>query len=68
MAEIVKKLNTVINQKNENSNKDFSGFLISLLDQLDILHTLLQILINKNGVKGIEATHNTIKKNHQGSP
>jgi len=26
------------------------------------------MLINKNGVKGKEDIHNTIKKNHQGSP
>ena len=37
VAEIVKKRNTAINQKNENSNNDFSGFLISLPEHLDIL-------------------------------
>ena len=68
VAEIVKKTNTAINQKNENSNNDFSGFLISLLDNLDIFKIFVQILINKNGVRGKEATDNTIKKNHQGSP
>ncbi len=37
VAEIVKKTNTANSQKNENSNNDFSGFLISLLEHLDIL-------------------------------
>ena len=37
VAEIVKKTNTANNQKNENSNNDFSGFLIRLPDHLDIL-------------------------------
>ena len=68
VAEIVKKTNTANSQKNENSNNDFSGFFISLLDHLDILQKFFQILINKNGVSGKDAIHNTIKKNHQGSP
>ena len=65
---MVKNANTETNQKNENSNKDFSGLLILLLDHLKILQKFVQILINKNGVKGKEAMHNIIKKNHQGSP
>ena len=68
MAEIVKKKNTQINQKNENSNKDLSGFFITLLSNLNILQKLIQILINKNGVKGKDAMDKTITKNHQGSP
>ena len=57
-----------INQKNENSNKDLSGFFITLLFNLNILQKLFQILINKNGVNGKDAMHKTITKNHQGSP
>ena len=37
VAEIVKKTNTAINQKNENSNNEFSDFFITLLDHLDTL-------------------------------
>ena len=37
VAEIVKKINTEINQKNENSNKDLSGFFITLLLNLNTL-------------------------------
>ena len=68
VADTVKKTNTEINQKNENSNNDFSGFLITLLENLDMLQRFSQILTNKNGVKGKEAISNMIKKNHQGSP
>ena len=68
MAEIVKKKNTEINQKNENSNNDLSGSFTTLFSNLNILQKLLQILINKNGVKGKDAIDKTITKNHQGSP
>tara|TARA_B100000700_G_C14229955_1_gene483227 strand:- start:72 stop:296 length:225 start_codon:yes stop_codon:yes gene_type:complete len=65
---MVKKINTEINQKNENSNNELAGLFILLLFHLNILRQLRQILINKNGVKGKEAIHKTIRKNHQGSP
>ena len=65
---MVKKMNIEINQKNENSNNEFSGFLISLFENLEILLKFFQILINKNGVKGNDAIHKTMKKNHHGSP
>ena len=64
----MKKINTAINQKNENSNNDLSGFFITLLVNLNILQKLVQMLNNKNGVKGKEAIDKTIKKNDQDSP
>ena len=68
VAEHVKKNNTEISQKKENSFNDLSGLFTTRLPQLKILDKLPLILKTNKGVNGSEAIDKTNKKNHHGSP